>query len=72
MKTTIFISLIITMFLSAVFALPNAKNNNGNKTNQGTILGAFGIRQKRDFSDWFTPFAMFTLSLVGVLLVYFF
>ena len=74
MKTTIFISLIITMLLSAIFAPPSVNNSSNSKKNGGekTALEALGLKQRKDPSEWIVPLAIFTLSLAGVLLVYFF
>ncbi len=74
MKITIFISLIITMLLSALFALSSVNNDSKAKknTNTGTVMNLIGVKPKRDSSERLVPLVIFTLSLTGVLLVYFF
>ena len=70
MKITILICLLITTLLGAIFALSSVANSKD--TNKGTLTSVLGVTPRKPIEEWLVPLCVFSLSLTGLLILYFF
>ena len=70
MRITILICLLITTLLGAIFALSGGANRKD--ANKGTLTSVLGVTPRKPIEEWLVPLCVFSLSLTGLLLLYFF